>query len=283
MPVETIKCQECGSSDVLALKTGGFVCSHCDAIFDRVIPFGLSGAVGCQIDRCGVTSVGRCLSCGRAFCRTHQGWRGRSGGQIVPLLDSCVSCEAARASAEEEENERSQREYEREQRLLTIIVTSQDSEDVIDALIKLPRHRLKEAPYKGALRAWTAIVAEGGMSATSELVTIRRTSQRTGFRVEEQWREEARRLAWAAGSVFVTARGQQYGPRRQQWQGGGLCVFAVTRGSGVEIATQTGASTASDRSGVVPGLPVSPHVGGSVEVIRDLVAKMREAAATGTP
>jgi hypothetical protein len=36
MPVESITCQACGSPDVVELKPNRFVCSHCDAVRDRV-------------------------------------------------------------------------------------------------------------------------------------------------------------------------------------------------------------------------------------------------------
>ena len=33
MPIETVKCQECGSADVTELKTGSYVCQHCESVF----------------------------------------------------------------------------------------------------------------------------------------------------------------------------------------------------------------------------------------------------------
>jgi hypothetical protein len=50
-----------------------------------------SGAV-CEIKVgnggiCGVTSIGRCANCGRAFCRSHQAHQG-----LVPLIDMCAPC-----------------------------------------------------------------------------------------------------------------------------------------------------------------------------------------------
>jgi len=70
MPIETIKCQECGSADVTEFKAGSYVCGHCEAIFKHVVPAAAGG--GCEIDGCGVPAVGRCSSCSRRFCATHQ-------------------------------------------------------------------------------------------------------------------------------------------------------------------------------------------------------------------
>ena len=69
MPVETIKCRECGSADVTEFKAGSYVCGHCESVFKHVAPAGT--IVACEIDGCGVLAVGRCVSCGRAFCGTH--------------------------------------------------------------------------------------------------------------------------------------------------------------------------------------------------------------------
>jgi hypothetical protein len=48
-------------------------------------------AVGCQLASCGVTAVGRCLQCGRAFCMTHQAREG-SPPIVKAYLDRCLDC-----------------------------------------------------------------------------------------------------------------------------------------------------------------------------------------------
>jgi hypothetical protein len=78
MPIETIKCQECGSADVTEFKPGSYVCGHCEAIFKHVQPAGL--AVGCEVNGCGVLAVGRCRTCGCGYCPSHK--RG----------DECCTC-----------------------------------------------------------------------------------------------------------------------------------------------------------------------------------------------
>ncbi|MGA2165612.1 MAG: hypothetical protein ABSH36_14260 [Solirubrobacteraceae bacterium] len=62
MPVETIKCQECGSADVTEFKVGTYVCGHCEAIFKHVDP---SGTATCL---CGTFAVGRCAECHIPIC-----------------------------------------------------------------------------------------------------------------------------------------------------------------------------------------------------------------------
>jgi hypothetical protein len=38
VPIETIKCQECGSAEVTEFKPGTYVCGHCEAVFRHVDP-----------------------------------------------------------------------------------------------------------------------------------------------------------------------------------------------------------------------------------------------------
>ncbi len=56
-------------------------------------------AAVCQIDDCGIQAIGRCATCGRAFCSTHQG-RGPEynipgpyyTSRLVPYVDMCAPC-----------------------------------------------------------------------------------------------------------------------------------------------------------------------------------------------
>ena len=93
MPVETIKCQECGSADVTEFKAGTYVCAHCEAVFKHVSPAAAGG--GCEIDDCGVPAVGRCSSCNRRFCGTHQA-RDEKGSYV----DWCRACQEERRATE---------------------------------------------------------------------------------------------------------------------------------------------------------------------------------------
>jgi hypothetical protein len=115
VPVETIKCQECGSADVTEFKPGSYVCAHCEAIFKHVDPVAASG--GCEIDGCGVPAIGRCSSCKRRFCGTHQA---RDMGPERPVIrasgrkvahrdteaiyvDQCAPCRAEQLAREARE------------------------------------------------------------------------------------------------------------------------------------------------------------------------------------
>jgi hypothetical protein len=50
----------------------------------------------CEIDDCGVLAVGRCLSCGRAYCQTHEAYT--SDWRRVGNVKRCSSCEKLAAT-----------------------------------------------------------------------------------------------------------------------------------------------------------------------------------------
>lgn len=94
MSIETIKCRECGSADVTEFKPGSYVCGHCEAIFKHVQPATGAWAGGCEVDNCGVPALGRCYSCKRRFCRTHQATRESGhGSRTIEYTDWCQSCQ----------------------------------------------------------------------------------------------------------------------------------------------------------------------------------------------
>jgi hypothetical protein len=65
--IESIKCRECGSSDVAEFKPGIYVCGHCEAVSRQVEP---AGAV--ESCYCGHDSTATCQgSCGRRVCDQH--------------------------------------------------------------------------------------------------------------------------------------------------------------------------------------------------------------------
>lgn len=65
----------------------------------------------CEIDGCGVQAIGRCATCKRAFCLTHQA-REENYGRWYPRVDMCAPCfaqtpaEAERAKLQAESEER---------------------------------------------------------------------------------------------------------------------------------------------------------------------------------
>jgi hypothetical protein len=97
MPIDTIKCQECGSADVTEFKPGSYVCGHCESVFKHTPSSSL--AVGCEVDGCGVLASGRCLKCQSAFCGSHgtnasctnclSKARVRANGKPVTICERC--------------------------------------------------------------------------------------------------------------------------------------------------------------------------------------------------
>jgi cold shock CspA family protein len=72
MTLEAIDCQKCGSPDVVELKTGSYVCQHCEAVFKHVSPVGVASPAGCEIEGCGVPAIGKCSWCARPYCASHE-------------------------------------------------------------------------------------------------------------------------------------------------------------------------------------------------------------------
>jgi hypothetical protein len=67
MPIETIKCQECGSADVTEFKPGSYVCGHCEAVFKHIDPSQSTS----EVCSCGTFAIGRCYECSVAVCGLH--------------------------------------------------------------------------------------------------------------------------------------------------------------------------------------------------------------------
>jgi hypothetical protein len=51
----------------------------------------------CEINKCGVLAIGRCWSCKRAFCPTHQGWKYSSGSRFTDACGECINAQKAQA------------------------------------------------------------------------------------------------------------------------------------------------------------------------------------------
>lgn len=100
MPFEELSCQRCGSGDIQEVKPETYFCNHCESVFKYVSPSRAGAASGgCEVlaegRPCGVPAIGRCRTCQRAFCRTHQA---RAARGIQNLLDSEVGAAAYGAS-----------------------------------------------------------------------------------------------------------------------------------------------------------------------------------------
>lgn len=64
-----------------------------------------SSEVGCDIELkngriCGIRAIGRCSTCERAFCMTHQGRSYDGFHQLVPYVDLCAPCVAVQQAKE---------------------------------------------------------------------------------------------------------------------------------------------------------------------------------------
>lgn len=89
MPFESLSCQRCGSADIQEVKPETYFCNHCDNVFKYVSPGRTGSTGGCELpagrQSCGVPATGRCRTCQRAFCGTHQA---RVGAGLDGRLDS---------------------------------------------------------------------------------------------------------------------------------------------------------------------------------------------------
>jgi hypothetical protein len=80
----------------------------------------------CEVDACGVQAIGRCQSCGLAFCATHQGVAGTGHPRFAyrtKFRDQCASCTTAVERSAREERARYEAEdaiFEKPETLVSI-------------------------------------------------------------------------------------------------------------------------------------------------------------------
>jgi hypothetical protein len=152
MPVETIKCQECGSADVNEFKAGSFVCQHCEATFKHIHSGGAQ--VTCAIDGCGVSAIGRCRQCGRGFCATHQArdYIYYSGNPHVArsFTDWCSSCMSHEGwLAQEREKAEKQRLADAQSREIAANIAATTQLDPIEAWLLVALTYVYEESHMG--------------------------------------------------------------------------------------------------------------------------------------
>lgn len=86
MPLESLTCSACGSTDVQEVKTGTYFCSHCETVFKYHNPSVLTSSTAfCP---CGNAIKFQCNSCQSGMCAdcdaVEQAWSGRPKELIAP-------------------------------------------------------------------------------------------------------------------------------------------------------------------------------------------------------
>jgi hypothetical protein len=105
MPFESLSCQRCGSADIQEVKPETYFCNHCDNVFKYVSPNQAGSTGGCEVPAggrpCGIPAIGRCTTCSRAYCGTHQAHDINSIGLVFQTYrDWCVLCQQQRKADE---------------------------------------------------------------------------------------------------------------------------------------------------------------------------------------
>lgn len=93
-------CGRCGKRLV------GAMASYPTASPGVFIPMNKTQAAVCQVDNCGIPPIGRCATCGLAFCLTHQAWDVYGTlGQAGRYVDMCAPCFAVKMAEEAKRRE----------------------------------------------------------------------------------------------------------------------------------------------------------------------------------
>jgi hypothetical protein len=105
MPFESLACPHCGSGEVQEVKPGTYFCYHCDNVFKYVRPHQTGSVGGCELpvagQSCGVAAIGRCSTCSRAYCATHQAHDLSTIGVLIQAYrDWCIECQQQRKADE---------------------------------------------------------------------------------------------------------------------------------------------------------------------------------------
>ena len=143
MPFESLSCRHCGSGDVQKLKPETYFCNNCENVFTYVSRSSARPTGGCEVPTagrpCGVRAIGRCNTCSRAYCVTHQAHNLNSRGLVIQTYrDWCVSCQEKRKVDE---------------RALAEVRERREKEERGAAAMRIPAliDRLTAKPLKGAV------------------------------------------------------------------------------------------------------------------------------------
>jgi hypothetical protein len=86
MPVEQVRCENCGSGDVRRLAPDSYSCEHCQTNFHWVDPTKRTVVHESRVCECGNNAVARCVRCGEPLCRVHKkSWSGLCWDTLVRL------------------------------------------------------------------------------------------------------------------------------------------------------------------------------------------------------
>lgn len=190
MSSESLSCLRCGSEDVQEVKPGTYFCNQCDNVFKYVSPHQAGSTGGCELpvvgrSCCGIPAIGRCKTCSRAYCPTHQARNLSTIGLVIQTyLDWCSECQQQhkddeRTLAESREKRQEAERSTAAERILVLIAqfkaqpfTGARSRDYVERVAagraflsgairyKSVTHRYEAAVPLGRLY-WTYYVASG--------------------------------------------------------------------------------------------------------------------------
>jgi hypothetical protein len=143
MPSELLSCQHCGSGDVQEVKPETYFCNHCEEVFRYVRPNPARATGGCEVRTagrpCRLLAIGRCNTCSKVYCATHQAHNLNSIGIVIQTYrDWCVACQEQRKIDE---------------RALAEAKDKSDKEERAAAARRIPGliARFTAQPFKGAM------------------------------------------------------------------------------------------------------------------------------------
>lgn len=259
MPFESLLCPRCGSGDAQEVKPGTYFCNHCDNVFKYVSPRRTGSSGGCEVlveeRSCGVPALGRCRSCQRAFCLTHQARVGVerlvSEDRYRPgsaYSDWCTACRTAEFYAAVNDNETALTQpfgtfveerflaWESRDGFGVSVPEEKIANDLsIEADYALAEYGHEPGDPKSAPIGEDLQLADGNVvdrtafaSGTSErLTSIRRPDGRCFYRHDSLWSGQRSKGSYssvwvAGGSKMLVAKYSEFGPVSPLGSGGYL-------------------------------------------------------------
>ncbi|MGO8753255.1 MAG: hypothetical protein ACLQNE_45540 [Thermoguttaceae bacterium] len=75
MPIEQVRCDNCGSGDVRQSAADSYVCEHCHTNFRWVDPTKRTVVQKASVCKCGHVAAAYCVGCGEPICESHVQWQ----------------------------------------------------------------------------------------------------------------------------------------------------------------------------------------------------------------